>query len=59
MLDYLNISGIIQIMKTEEKKQQGLIKDTKKTTLSDWLVLNQWCSEQKINQKNSEDQKHE
>lgn len=59
MLDFLNISGIIQIMETEEKKQQNLIKDTKKTTLSDWLVLNQWCSEQKINQKNSEDQKHE
>jgi len=59
MLDFLNISGIIQIMETEEKKQQNLIKDTKKTTLLDWLVLNQWCSEQKINQKNSEDQKHE
>lgn len=46
-------------METEEKKQQNSIKDTKKTTLSDWLVLNQWCGEEIINQKNSEDQKHE
>jgi len=59
MLDFLNISGIIQIMETEEEKKQNLIKDTKKTTLSDWLVLNQWCGEEEIAQKNSEDQKHE
>lgn len=46
-------------METEEKKQQNLIKDTKKITLSDWLVLNQWCEEEKINQKNSEGQDYE
>lgn len=46
-------------MRTEDKKQQNLIKDTKKTTLSDWLVLNQWCGEEETSQKNSEDQKHE
>ena len=46
-------------MRTEDKKQQNSIKDIKETTISSWLVLNQWCGEEKINQKNSEDQKHE
>lgn len=46
-------------MRTEDKKQQNLIKDTKETTISGWLVLNQWCGEEKINQKNDEDQRHE
>ena len=35
-------------MRTEEKKQQNLIKDTKENTLSDWLLLNQWCGEKEI-----------
>ena len=46
-------------MRTEEKKQQNLIKDTKENTLSDWLLLNQWCGEKEIIQENSEDQKYE
>ena len=40
-------SGMIEFME-KEKNYQNLITKNKNISLEKWLVLNQWCSEDKV-----------